>query len=1056
MQRGGRVPSLRDPPSLRDRDVSPTRPTIFSNDDDEVMSQHSTTAGSPSGSSNRKGAGGASAMAADNVKVVCRVRPFSRREIDIQAEMNAGAQHEWDKRPIRSIIEMENNVTIFLDPETFVEKERFNFDISLWSVAPDQQKSNTNAFANQEKVMQSVGLPALAHVWNGFNTCLFAYGQTGSGKTYTMMGSEEEPGLIPRICQELFRSLELKRAEDNSSLLVEGVPTAKEYRLEARFLEIYNEKVKDLLWDMRPASESTDGIDRENLKVRNLPNQGPIVVGLTSVVVDKWEDCMNLIAEGTKNRSVAATKMNETSSRSHSIFRLNFIQTTRILPSKPYERPKVFDKVSNVSLVDLAGSERNKKTGAQGERLKEAVAINQSLTVLKNVIDALVEGRQVIPYRNSQLTFLLSESLGGNSKTYMISCASPHIDNADETLNTLRYALRTQGIVCHAQVNEADELKKMQQMKQELEALRELKSQPEVERDELLKEQLERAGQLQVMMSEAETRQRETERLQAEQERSRDFRFNSAYQGAFRLLMCNRVVARAIRNQAEIRRETEEVQASLPDFERAASRKNIERNAAAKVEADARTLRKSRERELEKIKSAVSVAEWRKKSLITSEERQRRVTENLKSLRPWITTIGKLLVAQRWREYQQRRTTFETTVASALTTHVGKLEASAVAREVTRREELDKMGAEISQLVATHAAAKFSLSSKAKEFASKAQDLHAQHILLERSAKDSVEAFERDFSKFSKQKALSMVTLKEDWVAALVRMNQEFDLAFAERKEVSAEVLQITESILRQMHDRRSAKYGHVNQSNSELRSKALLSLVAQCTQDVAQLNVLNEETNNFVYTHSLSEPRFKPAYDMIQQCKASAALLPRDAKALVEALSAETRVLRSVTPSRCTAGRGGEQQKASAVPKTARPTDRRSPEADGVRWSSQIDESVVRNRGDKEGSSSPANKPNLSTTPVKLSGSFRRSDGSGSLGTTSAPAAHGTEVGSPHSGRAPSTGTNKGHLSPTATQPSLSSKPTTPTDPGARKRVSVGSTFFLARSVTPKGGSRR
>ena len=996
------------------RDVSPSRATIGSNDDEDVMSQSSL--GPPAASRAGKGAGaGNTAMAADNVKVVCRVRPFSKREIDIQTEMNSTAQHEWEKRPIRSIIEMDGNVTIFLDPETFAVKERFNFDISLWSVSPEQQKSDTNPFAGQEKVMSAVGLPALAHVWNGFNTCLFAYGQTGSGKTYTMMGSEEEPGLIPRMCQELFRSLESKRAED-SGVVFEG--TVKEYRLEARFLEIYNEKVKDLLWDMRPPSESSDGIDRENLKVRNLPNQGPIVVGLTSVVVDKWEDCMNLISEGTKNRSVAATKMNETSSRSHSIFRLNFIQTTRILPSKPYERPKVFDKVSNVSLVDLAGSERNKKTGAQGDRLKEAVAINQSLTVLKNVIDALVEARSVIPYRNSQLTFLLSESLGGNSKTFMISCASPHIDNADETLNTLRYALRTQGIVCHATVNEADELKRMTQMKQELELLREMKTQPEAERDELLKEQVERMGKLATMKSAAETRRMETARLEAEQVRSKDLRFNSAFQGAFRLLMCQRVLDHALRQQVLLAQSAEEVRSSLPDFERAASRKSIERNAAAKVEADARTLRKSREKELEKVKSACNVSEWRKKTLITSEERQRRVTESLKALRPWITSIGKLLVAQRWREYELRKVNFSTTIATALATHKTKLEVSAEARNTSRQEEIAKTGTEIAALHRDVAAAKLNLSSLAKSFAAKAQDLHAQHIILERSTKETAEAFERDFSKFTKHKALTLLTHKEDWVAALVRMNQDFENCFEERKEASTEVLQGTDSLLRQMNERMHAKYEQINKSSIERQGKALSDLNARCESDVSQLERLNDETMLFVHHLHLSAPRYSGLYDLLRRTTPNE--LPRDAKGLIAALASDVHQLRSITPSRL---RGGSTSKDGVISAAS---------ANGnIQWSSPIGPAGDKLSPPVTGRSS---RTGTATTPVRLSGSFRRSGSSNQVVAAPSPTAS-RSVKEP---------------SPTVHVP----RPQT--SDAMRKKVSVGSTYFLARSTTPKSGDRR
>ena len=260
---------------------------------------------------------------------------------------------------------MSGGTTTFLDPETFQEKEQFHFDHSLWSILEEE---SANPFATQDTVMRTVGAPALNHVWNGYNTCVFAYGQTGSGKTFTMMGSDEDPGLIPTMCQELFKSIEVRRGDE---LDRHSAGVISEFRLEARFMEIYNDRVKDLLWALRSNSESNDGIDRENLKVRNLPSMGPVVVGLTSVVVDKWEDCLQLIEEGTRNRSVAATKMNETSSRSHSIFRLKFIQTTSVISSKAFERPKTFEKVSNVCLVDLAGSaakQENRRTRREAKR----------------------------------------------------------------------------------------------------------------------------------------------------------------------------------------------------------------------------------------------------------------------------------------------------------------------------------------------------------------------------------------------------------------------------------------------------------------------------------------------------------------------------------------------------------------------------------------------------------------------------------------------------------------------------------------------------------------
>eukprot|EP00759_Apiculatamorpha_spiralis_P038132 PhF_6_TR37566/c0_g2_i1/m.55667/K10392/KIF1; kinesin family member 1 len=405
----------------------------------------------------------------DNVKVVCRVRPFNHREIALQS----------DGIPLRSVIAMHGRDTIFLDhKKEFSEIERFKFDFSIWSIPESQQSAPESQVCSQKDVFEMVGEPTLHQCWDGYNTCFFAYGQTGAGKTYTMMGNKDQPGIIPRLCQELFLSVE-RQKEKNATATPDNAAAEplKEYIVEARFMEIYNERVQDLLWELNPEylshTKSGSEIDRTNLKVRLFPDKGPDVVGITTITVQNWEECMQLIETGINNRTVAATKMNDESSRSHSIFRLSLTQHTKILPKKQFEKLTVMTRSSMINLVDLAGSERNKKSQAQGQQLKEAAAINKSLTCLKQVIDALVERKTVIPYRDSLLTWLLSESLGGNSKTFMLACVSPHYDNAEETLNTLRYALRTQGIQCKAQINDSDDMKKMERLKGELAKLQE-------------------------------------------------------------------------------------------------------------------------------------------------------------------------------------------------------------------------------------------------------------------------------------------------------------------------------------------------------------------------------------------------------------------------------------------------------------------------------------------------------------------------------------------------------------------------------------------------------
>ena len=266
----------------------------------------------------------------DSVKVICRVRPFNDRELGIQSTNDeVGA--------IRSVVEMDGKDTLLLDHHNqFQEKERFKFNSSIWSIPERQQKAD-NVVATQDDVFTMVGEPTLQQCWDGYNTCFFAYGQTGAGKTYTMMGPKSDPGIIPRLCKGMFMSVEkqnMKNADKVGGSEIEA-DEVKEYMVEARFFEIYNEKVQDLLFELN--TNPSPDIDYTHLKVRNFPGMGPDVVGLTLLHVKNWEDCITLIETGIKNRTVAATKMNDESSRSHSIFKLSLTQTTKVLPKKQFE-----------------------------------------------------------------------------------------------------------------------------------------------------------------------------------------------------------------------------------------------------------------------------------------------------------------------------------------------------------------------------------------------------------------------------------------------------------------------------------------------------------------------------------------------------------------------------------------------------------------------------------------------------------------------------------------------------------------------------------------------
>ncbi|CAL1684830.1 unnamed protein product [Lasius platythorax] len=375
-----------------------------------------------------------------SVKVAVRVRPFNHREISRQAQC---------------IIDMTGSTTSIVNPKASPGSKEavksFNYDYSYFSMDPNDEN-----YSSQLMVYKDIGEEMLEHAFEGYNVCIFAYGQTGAGKSYTMMGKQEDgqEGIIPQICKDLFRKISYTSNE------------RLKYSVEVSYMEIYCERVRDLL----------NPKNRGNLRVREHPLYGPYVEDLSKLAVLSYEDIHDLIDEGNKARTVAATNMNETSSRSHAVFTIFFTQQQQDCITG-----LMTEKVSKISLVDLAGSERADSTGAKGTRLKEGANINKSLTTLGKVISALAEiatkkkkKADFIPYRDSVLTWLLRENLGGNSKTAMIAAISPADINYDETLSTLRYADRAKQIVCKAVVNEDANARLIRELKEEIQKLREL------------------------------------------------------------------------------------------------------------------------------------------------------------------------------------------------------------------------------------------------------------------------------------------------------------------------------------------------------------------------------------------------------------------------------------------------------------------------------------------------------------------------------------------------------------------------------------------------------
>ncbi|CAI5454199.1 unnamed protein product [Caenorhabditis angaria] len=416
------------------------------------------------------------------VKVAIRVRPFNKRELDLKT---------------KSVVKIKNEQCVLHHPIEEKNTKTFTFDHSFCSTDPNQSD-----FAGQDTVCYHLGNGVVENAFAGYNACIFAYGQTGSGKSYTMMGTPDQPGIIPRVCNDIFQRI----CEQTSDTL--------SFKVEVSYMEIYNERVRDLL-DPKKSSKA--------LKVREHKILGPMVDGLSILAVNSFEQISNLLEEGNKSRTVAATNMNAESSRSHAVFSIIVSQTLHDL-----ENGFSGEKVAKISLVDLAGSERAGKTGAVGKRLEEGGNINKSLTTLGMVISALAERtanskkEKFIPYRDSVLTWLLKDSLGGNSRTIMIATLSPAADNYEETLSTLRYADRAKKIVNHAIINEDPNARVIRELREEVETLRMQITQTRKEHAETqeLRERLAESERLVEQMNKSwEERLKETDTLNKERQK---------------------------------------------------------------------------------------------------------------------------------------------------------------------------------------------------------------------------------------------------------------------------------------------------------------------------------------------------------------------------------------------------------------------------------------------------------------------------------------------------------------------------------------------------------
>lgn len=367
----------------------------------------------------------------ESIRVIFRVRPLNSKEeadgrnIVTTAHMDRGA------------IEIRNPTFSSSDPPKV-----FTFD------------SVFGPSSSQRQIYDICASPIVQSVLEGYNGSIFAYGQTSAGKSHTMVGRDEPTelrGIIPNAFEHIYEHVGMESLNET------------QYLIRASYYEIYNENIIDLLATNNDNNANT----KQGLDLKESPDTGVYIKGLTSKVVKSVEEINAVLRQGNKNRSIGATLMNQGSSRSHAVFCV-------VIESQSVDEAGMEHiRVGKLNLVDLAGSERQSKTGATGERLKEATKINQSLSALGNVISALVDGKsRHIPYRDSKLTRILQDSLGGNTRTVMCANAGPADYNFDETMSTLRYANRAKQIKNQPVINQDPKDAMLREYKDEINSLR--------------------------------------------------------------------------------------------------------------------------------------------------------------------------------------------------------------------------------------------------------------------------------------------------------------------------------------------------------------------------------------------------------------------------------------------------------------------------------------------------------------------------------------------------------------------------------------------------------
>jgi len=485
--------------------------------------------------------------------------------------------------------------------------------------------------AKQEEIYTNSAFPIVSNVLEGYNGTIFAYGQTGTGKTFTMEGLDspaEMNGVMPRAFETVFSHIQ---CDD---------PEKRQYLVRASYMELYKEDIRDLL-SPNP---------KQKLELHEKPDSGVYVKDLTTTVVTSVQELKEIQLIGRKNRTTAETAMNDRSSRSHALFSITIETSEPGVDGKPRIR------AGKLHMVDLAGSERQSKTQAVGERLEEATKINLSLSTLCHVISSLVDAKtSFIPYRNSKLTRLLQDSLGGNTKTVMIANMGPADYNYDESLNTLRYASRAKFITNKPRINEDPKDAMIREFQAEIEKLKaeleQLDLNPSASPETLKRQQaiLEKLGGAKISQEKLEEIAKENQaKVKAAEERARLVK-----QTTEEVVTQKKVLMEDLKKQQEEHKKMQETQEELQKrLKKMEMRLNMHNET---VENE----KKKQMLEYQKMKSAIEEENIKKRRLaeeLKKKEAERsNVQQKFASQKEELEVTSKRL-QETWKKFQEYKT----------------------------------------------------------------------------------------------------------------------------------------------------------------------------------------------------------------------------------------------------------------------------------------------------------------------------------------------------------------------------------------------------------------